>query len=114
MKDKAKHRRATYLYRHAILRRDLFTCQKCLNHEAVDAHHIVHKTQGQALRWSLDNGVALCRRCHSLDASGGLAEWCIRHIGLDKYDELRMMRQQVTMIDIDEVITMLEDYIHAT
>jgi len=117
MKDKAKHKRATELYRHAILKRDLWTCQRpdCHN-EATDAHHIVHKTQSEGLRWSLDNGVALCRSCHMLDgnANGELPKWCVRHIGLDKYQELRMMRQQVAMIDIDEVIIMLEDYIHAT
>jgi len=114
MKDKAKHSKAKQLWQHAILKRDLWTCQKCYS-EAVDAHHIVHKPQGQELKWSLDNGVALCRSCHMLDgnASMELPKWCVRHIGLDKYNELRMMRQQVTMIDIDEVITMLEDYIHA-
>jgi len=31
-----------------------------------DSHHIVHRNKCWALRWDVENGIALCRTCHNL------------------------------------------------
>jgi hypothetical protein len=81
------------LWTRAILKRDYGVCQRCLSQgimtPATDAHHIIHKTGGLYLRYHPDNGVALCRSCHDLDAQGKLLEWCIEHIGEKRYYELK-------------------------
>ena len=38
-------------------------CEKCGNRRYVQAHHIIPRTN-YALRYDLENGVALCRACH--------------------------------------------------
>lgn len=82
------------LWKKCVLKRDGGWCQKCLSEgrwsRAVDGHHIIHKDKG-FLRYELDNGVALCRACHDKDAQGRLREWCVGHIGEDRYYELKRM-----------------------
>lgn len=61
----AKHMR----WRDAVLRRDKYLCQECKrygkNTPAEHAHHIRHKTEYPELQYKVDNGVALCKRCHN-------------------------------------------------
>ena len=81
------------LWTRAVFKRDFNLCQKCLSEgkreDAVDAHHIIHKDKG-FLRYHLDNGVALCRQCHDLDAQGRLRGWCMEYIGKDKYWQMKI------------------------
>ena len=40
-----------------------YKCEKCGKTKYVQAHHIVPRTN-HALRYDIENGVALCRACH--------------------------------------------------
>jgi len=92
-----KKKQADKLWSLAIKSKTGNMCARCLSlgklSTAHDAHHIVHKTQGLALRYELSNGVGLCRTCHKLDDTGHLKPWCIEYIGQDKYDGLYLLRQ---------------------
>jgi hypothetical protein len=93
------------LWKRCILKRDNKFCQKHLSQgewiRAIDAHHIIHKDTG-FLRYHLDNGVALCRSCHDLDAQGRLKRWCVEHIGEDRYYELKRMAHESLGKPFDE------------
>ena len=39
-------------------------CGLC-KREADESHHIVHRGANWALRWDINNGIALCKKCHS-------------------------------------------------
>lgn len=49
-----------------VRKRDQYTCKKCGIHnpEGVTAHHIFGKKQYPELRYEVENGITLCRRCH--------------------------------------------------
>jgi predicted phage replisome organizer len=60
-------------WRQRVLVRDNFTCQGCGTKKELQAHHIVHwKDCGDNddLRYSTENGITLCKKCH-LEAHGG-------------------------------------------
>ena len=63
-------------FRRAVLERDNFTCQYCSarNGNGSTVHLQVHHVQSYAghpeLRFSLDNGITLCRPCHNLTKRG--------------------------------------------
>lgn len=40
-------------------------CYVCLTTEKLEAHHILHKASFPELATSLDNGIALCKGCHT-------------------------------------------------
>lgn len=56
-------------FRAAVLARDGFTCRRC-DHKpethgvALPVHHIKPWARHPELRYSIDNGVTLCKRCH--------------------------------------------------
>lgn len=54
------------LWRKAIFERDNFTCQKCGEHGGkLMAHHINNFTDFSELRLAIDNGITLCKKCHT-------------------------------------------------
>ena len=53
-------------WRLSVYRRDHFLCVLCLKHERLmDAHHIKQFFAYPELRYDVENGVTLCRYCHS-------------------------------------------------
>ena len=54
-------------WRRAIFKRDSHTCVMCKVHRPriLDPHHIIRKSERPDLMYDVDNGVALCRHCHS-------------------------------------------------
>ncbi|SDW23040.1 HNH endonuclease [Paenibacillus sp. PDC88] len=50
-----------------VRRRDSFTCQQCGKQKRVGlhAHHIESYDTAIDLRYDIDNGITLCKRCHS-------------------------------------------------
>ena len=102
------------LWTRAVFKRDHGICQKC-GARAVDAHHIIHKDKG-FLRYHLDNGVALCRQCHDLDAQGRLRGWCMEYIGKDKYWQMKIEGHRALSgpkFDKDAVRQELKDYLES-
>ncbi len=72
-----RHDRSSTRYRdwrEAVFARDGYTCQGCGTQKNIQAHHIVHwedcKGDKAELRYSVENGITLCRACH-LEAHGG-------------------------------------------
>ena len=53
----------------AVKKRDKYTCQECgfkygSKDSPLNAHHIVRWADSVELRYELDNGITLCKRCH--------------------------------------------------
>ena len=53
-------------WRKEVLERDAYTCQCCQKSKNIDleAHHIHNFSSNEELRFSIDNGIILCRECH--------------------------------------------------
>ena len=60
-------------WRNAVFLRDNYTCQGCGTKKDLQAHHIIPWSKcndNDCLRYSTENGITLCRKCH-LEAHGG-------------------------------------------
>ena len=61
-----------YNWRRGVFERDNYTCQECSiksgNGKAVylEAHHIKSWVKYKKLRFNINNGITLCRKCHKL------------------------------------------------
>jgi len=54
-------------WRKAVFERDNFTCQKCGKRGCkLEAHHIKEWADFPELRYDVDNGQTLCKKCHNL------------------------------------------------
>ena len=67
--SRERYERATVEYRdwrNAIFQRDNYTCQICGIRGGVEinAHHIKNWRDNEADRYSIDNGICMCERCH--------------------------------------------------
>jgi 5-methylcytosine-specific restriction endonuclease McrA len=55
------------LWREAVFSKDNWTCQKCIKRGTyLHAHHILNYADSPSLRTAIDNGIALCIKCHKL------------------------------------------------
>lgn len=54
-------------WRVSILRRDKYTCQKCgvKSKKQLQVHHIKKRSEYPHLQYDINNGICLCRACHS-------------------------------------------------
>lgn len=48
-----------------VKQRDSYTCRRCGRKEDLHAHHIVPWKVDESKRFDLDNGITLCRTCHT-------------------------------------------------
>lgn len=58
-------RSADLAWRKAVKERDGHRCRRCGATEALHAHHVQPRGPSPHLRHDIDNGVTLCRLCHS-------------------------------------------------
>lgn len=72
--DRHDRSSARYKYwREEVFERDQYTCQGCGIHKDLQAHHIItwgDSKDNPELRYSVENGITLCRSCH-LESHGG-------------------------------------------
>ena len=54
-------------WRAAVFKRDDYTCQKCNQHGGyLQAHHIRKFADHEDLRFNINNGITLCKKCHKI------------------------------------------------
>lgn len=63
-RDRARNSNKLRIWREAVFKRDNYTCQNCGSKEYLNAHHIKEWAVNKELRFSVDNGVSLCEKCH--------------------------------------------------
>lgn len=75
-------------------------CQRCGSLRNLESAHVFARTHG-SVRFELDNGVCLCKRCHALAHAreDRFHAFIIKRIGMKRYDELRIQSQQITKPD---------------
>lgn len=61
-----KHDPKLYKWSLEIRKRDKKTCQKCQSKEKLHAHHIINFSFDESKSLELENGIALCEKCHKL------------------------------------------------
>lgn len=68
--EHSRQERATLEYgdwRKSCFERDHFTCQCCKEHnDKLEAHHILNWKDNENERYNTENGITLCKKCHSL------------------------------------------------
>lgn len=65
---KIRHSEEYKLWRNSVYERDNYTCQICgkrCSNENIVAHHILPFADYPHLRFAINNGITLCRSCHS-------------------------------------------------
>lgn len=52
-------------WRSSVFERDSYECQNCGSSKDIQAHHIKAWSGHPSLRFDLENGITLCRKCHA-------------------------------------------------
>lgn len=71
--ERIRHSLEWQVWRSEVYQRDNYTCRLCGKHcqnEEIVAHHIKLFSEYPELRFSVDNGLTLCRSCHLKIHSG--------------------------------------------
>lgn len=105
----ALRRKADRLFSLAIRERDGHACRSCGEHYRAQCAHIVSRRY-DATRWSLDNAVCLCARCHMKFTHDpiGWEAWIDERFGRRRLRGLKVRaRQGVAKVDLEAVVESL-------
>ncbi len=61
---KLRHSLEYEIWRNEVYKRDNWTCRLCRSKKDIVAHHLKLFSEFPELRFSVDNGITLCRSCH--------------------------------------------------
>ena len=108
-------KKADKSFKSFIKARDKYTCQRCLKvgtGQNIHASHIIPTSKGNALRWDLNNAIALCFHCHinwwhknPLEAS----EWFKEHFP-QKWQYLQAHKEDIKKFTIDDLKELTKKY----
>lgn len=106
-----KVKEANELWRHLIYRKtDGLECLVCGTRKGLQAMHIFPKGRYPHLRFDLENGLPGCAGCHMRMTNNHELhrDHCIRLMGAEKYEALRLRSISTEKMDIDAVIEELK------
>jgi len=106
----ALRNKADRLFSAAVRERDDWACRNCGSVRTPQCAHIVSRRYN-ATRWSMDNAVCLCQRCHMKFTHDVLAweDWVVERFGEERYQDLKFRaRQGVASVDLEGIVKMLE------
>lgn len=80
-------------WRLAVKRRDKFKCKKCGSRKKLAAHHIKKWADHPLLRYDVNNGITLCRKCHEMMSGQEEAfeQLCILLLNPKKYVNVKYL-----------------------
>src|SRR4051812_21189882 len=61
-------------WRKAVMKRDGGKCKRCGGKKILQIHHIKRYEDYPHLRWAVENGITLCKKCH-LEMKGKEEAW---------------------------------------
>ena len=64
-RDRARFGTELKEWRKAVFKRDNYTCQYCNNKTYLHSHHIIEWAVDESKRFDVDNGITLCKKCHT-------------------------------------------------
>lgn len=98
------------LWRHLVYRKaPEGKCAVCGSARGLQAMHLFPKGRYPHLRFDLDNGAPGCPGCHRRLTNDHEAhrDFCIRYLGKDRYEQLRLRSISRAKIDIDLTLAFL-------
>lgn len=65
-RDGARRNYDASKWREAVFSRDGYVCRCCGYDKGgiLEAHHVVPYSKDRAIRWDVDNGITMCKKCH--------------------------------------------------
>jgi len=101
-------RKLDRLWSEIIKKRAGGRCERCGAMGPLNAHHI-HGRRIFNTRWSLNNGIALCHKCHVFGNDSAhqaplvFAEWLRKEKGQEWYDDLLRRYHTVQKVDKEAI-----------
>ena len=71
-RDRIKNTEEYKQWRESVFKRDNYTCQCCKDNKGnnLEAHHIENFSSNEDLRFNINNGITLCKKCHNPNQMG--------------------------------------------
>lgn len=79
-------------------------CERCGSRENLQCCHIFSRIYN-ATRWLLENLLCLCASCHFFFHKNPVlfGEWVIKHLGEEKYEDLKEAKNQITKYTTEDL-----------
>jgi len=101
LKLKSLRNRADKAFKEKVLEINKYYCEVC-GSEASTAHHFIPRSQSNATRYYLPNGISICQKCHFQHHTKGdpsIHAELIKLKGWDWYNDLQLKRQQICKVN---------------